>query len=86
MINDWVTDTYNVQFELFEKIDVNGENTHPVYKFLKQEIEGDVSWNFDGKFLVDRQGKVVRRFTNADSFDDISYDIQTLIELSKSDL
>jgi glutathione peroxidase len=57
---------YNVTFQLFDKIDVNGENTHPIYKYLKSEVKGllnseDIKWNFT-KFLLDKQGNVVKRY------------------------
>jgi len=55
---------YDVSFPLFEKIDVNGTNAHPLYNFLKREKTGllgsSIKWNFT-KFLVDRSGKVVAR-------------------------
>lgn len=67
-INEFCTKTYHVQFDLFEKIDVNGENAAPIYKVLKSQAakvqkdgDADVEWNF-GKFLVGRDGKVVARF------------------------
>lgn len=57
--------TFNVSFPMFAKIEVNGENTHPLYKFLKAEKSGlfgdGIKWNFT-KFLVDKKGKVVERF------------------------
>ena len=56
---------YKVSFPMFEKIDVNGENTHELYKYLKDQISGaeqkDIEWNF-AKFLVDKSGQVVERF------------------------
>ncbi len=62
---------YGVTFDLFEKIQVNGPETHPLYEYLKThapaasesaEIEDDsIKWNFT-KFLVDRAGRVARRF------------------------
>jgi glutathione peroxidase len=57
---------YGVSFPIFEKIDVNGEHAHPLYRFLKGEKSGifgteAIKWNFT-KFLVDRQGKVMDRF------------------------
>lgn len=56
---------YGVSFTMFEKIDVNGDNTHPLYKFLKKESGGvlgsKIKWNFT-KFLIDRNGNVVKRF------------------------
>jgi glutathione peroxidase len=57
---------YGVSFPIFEKIDVNGSGTHPLYRYLKDEKTGifgtgKIKWNFT-KFLVDRQGKVVERY------------------------
>jgi glutathione peroxidase len=57
---------YRVKFPMFAKIEVNGPNAHPLYQFLKKERPGlfgvgRIAWNFT-KFLVDRQGRVVRRF------------------------
>jgi glutathione peroxidase len=56
---------YGVSFPIFAKIDVNGPNTHPLYRFLKKSKPGllgtqRIKWNFT-KFLVDRNGRVVRR-------------------------
>lgn len=55
---------FGVTFPLTEKIDVNGENTHPVFKYLKSEKKGmlgqDIKWNFT-KFLVDKKGAVIKR-------------------------
>lgn len=57
---------YNVTFDMFEKIDVNGNNAHPLWKWLKRQKEGFVTnaikWNFT-KFIVDKEGKVVERFS-----------------------
>lgn len=57
---------YSVSFPLFAKIEVNGENTHPLYRYLKASAPGllgteAIKWNFT-KFLVDRQGTIVDRF------------------------
>jgi glutathione peroxidase len=56
---------YAVSFPLFGKIDVNGAGAHPLYNFLKSEKPGllgtPIRWNFT-KFLIDRSGRVVRRF------------------------
>ena len=57
---------YDVTFPIFDKVDVNGENTHPIYKYLKGNVKGllnskDIKWNFT-KFLVDKNGDVVKRF------------------------
>jgi glutathione peroxidase len=58
--------TYDVTFPMFAKIDVNGDNAHPLYKWITKEKRGllgssRIKWNFT-KFLVDRSGKVVGRF------------------------
>ncbi|TJY44611.1 glutathione peroxidase [Cohnella pontilimi] len=58
---------YGVTFPMFEKIDVNGPEAHPLYRYLKQQapLEGSedngIQWNFT-KFVVDREGRVVKRF------------------------
>jgi len=65
-IADFCSLTYEVDFPMMRKIDVNGPKTHPLYAYLKQAKKGllgteGVKWNFT-KFLVDRQGEVVDRF------------------------
>ena len=56
---------YGVSFPMFSIIDVNGENAHPLYKYLKQELKGTlvnkIKWNFT-KFLIDAEGNPVKRF------------------------
>ena len=57
--------SYGVSFPVFDKIEVNGPNTHPVFRLLKRERRGllglgRIQWNFT-KFLVDREGRVVSR-------------------------
>jgi len=69
-IKTFCTTKYNVTFPMFAKISVKGSKIHPLYKFLtsKQtnpEFSGAISWNFN-KFLVDRAGKVVARFSSKD--------------------
>ena len=65
-IKNFCSLNYNVTFPLFAKIDVNGENAHPLYDYLKKEKPGalgtkGIKWNFT-KFLIDKQGRVVDRF------------------------
>lgn len=64
-ISQFCTLNYNVTFPMFSKIDVNGPNVHPLYRYLKDKAPGitgkDIQWNFT-KFLVDREGNVVKRF------------------------
>ena len=57
-IQDYVCSTLGYGGKLFEKIDVNGSNTHPTYQWLKQAFPGDITWNFASKFIVNRQGKM----------------------------
>jgi glutathione peroxidase len=57
---------YGVDFPLFAKVDVNGQNRHPLYEYLTEQATqpdsaGDIQWTF-AKFLVDRTGQVVARF------------------------
>lgn len=57
---------YGISFPLFEKVDVNGENAHPLFKYLKSATPGilgteSIKWNFT-KFLVDRKGIAIKRY------------------------
>ncbi|WP_139902423.1 glutathione peroxidase [Clostridium thermarum] len=56
---------YGVDFQMFEKIDVNGENAHPLYKYLTEQkkgfLTGSIKWNFT-KFLIDKEGNIIDRF------------------------
>ncbi len=75
---------YGVDFQMFEKIDVNGENAHPLYKYLTSSAPGimgteAIKWNFT-KFLVDRQGKVVKRYASNVEPKDIVSDIEKQLE------
>lgn len=72
-IKEFCETKYKVTFPMFAKISVKGEDQNPLYKFLTDketnpDFAGDISWNFN-KFLVDRQGKVVARFTSKDKPD-----------------
>lgn len=73
---------YGVTFPMFSKIDVNGKNAHPLYKWLKSEksglIGGAIKWNFT-KFLVDAEGNVVKRYATATKPQDIAADIEQLL-------
>jgi glutathione peroxidase len=63
-IKQFCTSKYNVTFPMFDKLDVNGENRHPLYVALAGKdspFPGDIHWNFT-KFLVGRDGKIVARF------------------------
>ncbi len=65
-ISEFCSLNYGVSFPMFSKIDVNGADTHPIYKYLKSAAKGlmgseKIKWNFT-KFLVDKDGNVVKRF------------------------
>ena len=74
---------YGVSFPMFEKIEVNGPHTHPLYEFLKSEKRGilgtrNIKWNFT-KFLIDRAGKVVGRFAPTTKPADIEGEIRKVL-------
>jgi glutathione peroxidase len=82
-IQQFCSTTYNVSFPMFAKIEVNGANAHPLYRFLKDEKPGllgteAIKWNFT-KFLVDRSGKVVKRFAPTTAPDKITGDVEALL-------
>jgi glutathione peroxidase len=63
-IAQFCSTTYGVTFPLSSKLDVNGADRHPVYRFLTSPetgVAGDIAWNFE-KFLIGRDGKVIRRY------------------------
>ena len=75
--------TYDVTFPIFAKIDVNGADAAPLYRYLKSAAPGllgteGVKWNFT-KFLVDRDGKVVERYAPQTKPADIAADIERLL-------
>lgn len=73
---------YGVTFPIHEKIDVKGENQHPLYKFLTEAQNGffneKIKWNFT-KFLVDREGNVINRFSPQKKPNQFKQDIETLL-------
>ena len=74
---------FGVNFPLFDKVDVNGENAHPLYRYLSEAKPGllntkAIKWNFT-KFLVDRQGNGVERFAPNTEPKDISAAIEKLL-------
>jgi glutathione peroxidase len=75
--------TYDVSFPMFGKIEVNGPQAHPLYKWLVGEAPGllgtrGIKWNFT-KFLADREGKVVGRFAPADKPEGLRRAIEKLL-------
>lgn len=73
---------FGVTFPMFEKIDVNGENESPLYSYLKEQKSGmfgsKIKWNFT-KFLVDREGNVIKRFSPQTTPKSIEKDIEELL-------
>ncbi len=75
--------TFNVSFKMFDKIEVNGANASPLFKYLKHESPGilgteAVKWNFT-KFLVNKDGQVVKRFAPKDGKSAIESELQKII-------
>lgn len=64
-IQEFCQINYGVTFPIFDKINVNGSNTHPIFKYLKSNLGGflgsSIKWNFT-KFVVDKNGKPIKRF------------------------
>ncbi|MBQ7645995.1 MAG: glutathione peroxidase [Clostridia bacterium] len=103
-IHEFCTARYNTTFDQLAKIDVNGENADPLFKYLKEQIKdedvkglkdkatmkmlsklskssaesGDIKWNFT-KFLIDREGNVVKRYAPVHDAADIESDVEKLI-------
>ncbi|MBR0855252.1 glutathione peroxidase [Bradyrhizobium liaoningense] len=81
-IQEFCSTHYDVTFPLFEKIDVNGANAHPLYEYLKRQQSGllgaSIKWNFT-KFLVDRAGKVVARYAPTARPEGLRNQIETLL-------
>jgi len=81
-IEQFCSDTYGVSFPMFAKIEVNGANAHPLFRYLKEQKSGvlgsTIKWNFT-KFLVDRSGKVVRRHAPTTKPEALTKDIEGLL-------
>ncbi len=81
--------TYDVTFPLFAKIEVNGSGTHPLYAHLKKAQPGlfgseAIKWNFT-KFLVNREGEVLKRYAPSDTPEKIEDDLKEIMALSPGD-
>ena len=82
-IKNFCSLTYGVSFPMYAKVDVNGANAHPLYRWLKQEKSGflgtdGIKWNFT-KFLVDKNGKVVKRYAPTDTPEKIEKDLDAVL-------
>jgi glutathione peroxidase len=82
-IKEFCTANFGVNFPMFDKIDVNGDNAHPLYKYLKDKAPGSlntkaIKWNFT-KFLVNKDGEVLERYGSATSPEQLEKDVKGLL-------
>ena len=82
-IKNFCSISYDVTFPMFSKIDVNGKEAHPLWKWLKEQKSGllgmdGIKWNFT-KFLVDRNGQVVKRYAPTDTPAKIDRDLGSVL-------
>ncbi|MAZ49378.1 MAG: glutathione peroxidase [Halobacteriovoraceae bacterium] len=74
---------FKISFPLFSKIEVNGDTAHPLYKYLKEALPGllgskAVKWNFT-KFLIDKEGKPIKRYAPTDTPESMEEDIAAIL-------
>jgi glutathione peroxidase len=82
-IKNFCSLSYDVSFPMYAKVEVNGANAHPLWKWLKQEKGGllgmdGIKWNFT-KFLVDKHGKVIKRYAPTDTPEKIEKDLAAVL-------
>ena len=82
-IREFCSLTYDVSFPMFDKIDVNGDRTHPLFRWLKAQKAGllgleMIKWNFT-KFLIGRDGRVIRRYAPTDTPERIDRDLDAAL-------
>jgi glutathione peroxidase len=82
-IKNFCSLTYDVSFPMYAKVDVNGAKAHPFWKWLKQEKGGllgmdGIKWNFT-KFLIDKHGKVIKRYAPTDTPEKIEKDLAAVL-------
>lgn len=74
---------YGVTFQIMKKIDVNGDNAHPIFKYLRSQTRGlfgdKVKWNFT-KFLISRDGKKIKRYSPTTAPQKLEKDIESLLK------
>lgn len=82
-IAEFCTANYGVKFPMFSKIEVNGDNADPLYKWLKLATPGsdgaDIEWNF-AKFLIDKDGQPVKRFPSKMEPSELSSEVAALVK------
>ena len=82
-IQEFCTLNYGINFPIFEKVDVKGEDAHPLFKYLTSEKKGllgseSIKWNFT-KFLINKEGKPIARFAPNTAPEKISQEIESLL-------
>ncbi|MET0535903.1 MAG: glutathione peroxidase [Steroidobacter sp.] len=82
-IGSFCQKNFGVSFPMFEKIEVNGDGAHPLYRWLKSSAKGllgseAIKWNFT-KFLIDRQGRAVDRFAPSTKPEDLKSKVEALL-------
>ncbi|MEY4617577.1 MAG: hypothetical protein RJB66_2537 [Pseudomonadota bacterium] len=85
-IKDFCETKYSIQFTVFEKIEVNGAQAHPLFQYLKKSSPGflgteAIKWNFT-KFLINKSGEIVERFAPTTTPESIATQIESLLEAS----
>lgn len=83
-IREFCQTRYDVSFPMFAKVEVNGSNAHPLYRWLKEQKPGvlgtrQIKWNFT-KFLVDGNGQVLRRYAPTDKPESIAAEVERLLK------
>lgn len=83
-IREFCQTRYDVSFPMFAKVEVNGTNAHPLYRWLKEQKPGvlgtrQIKWNFT-KFLVDGNGQVLRRYAPTDKPEGIAREVERLLK------
>lgn len=82
-ITEFCEVNYGVSFPMFSKVDVNGSNAHPIFQYLKTQKGGilgnNIKWNFT-KFLVDKNGKPVKRYASTTKPESIKKDIEAVLK------
>jgi glutathione peroxidase len=77
-VEAFCTLNYGVNFPIFDKVEVKGENAEPLFQYLTEQTGGEIKWNFT-KFLVDRQGQVVQQYDSSVNPLEIGTDIDKLL-------
>ena len=82
-IKNFCEKNYSITFPIFEKVEVNGNDAHPIFKFIKEQKKGfmgteSIKWNFS-KFLLNKSGEVVKRYGSLDVPENLETDIKQLL-------